>query len=188
MGEGVVEGIEGSLGGDGEGECLVGRGLPDFDAGAVVEGAPVERDFDVAADPAGEFTAGVADRCSAHCRLLCAIRGAGNARPATGPVARMTASAITWRVVVLGDGFVFISSPSVSEPLLGPCYRLKTPRRGRLFPLSLTLRAAWAGLRVATAPRGSWSVDACGRASLAIALSGNKRRTHGVLGSEQCHP
>src|SRR3989442_13392447 len=66
MGERVVEGVEGPLAADREGQRLLGLGLPNLDARAVVVGAPVERDLDAAADPAGELMARIADCCGRH--------------------------------------------------------------------------------------------------------------------------
>src|SRR5262249_42095650 len=57
VGEGVVEGVEGCLWRDGEGDDLLGVGLPDLDAGAVVVWAPEEGDVDAAAGSAGELAA-----------------------------------------------------------------------------------------------------------------------------------
>jgi hypothetical protein len=50
MGKGMVEGVERVLARDGEVERLLGRGVEDLDACAVVVGAPVERYLDAAAD------------------------------------------------------------------------------------------------------------------------------------------
>jgi hypothetical protein len=59
MGEGVVKGVESLLAGNGEEQRFFGRGLGDFDADAVVAGAPVERHVDAPADPAGKLAARV---------------------------------------------------------------------------------------------------------------------------------
>src|SRR5919201_3317553 len=55
MGKGMVEGVEGALVRDGEVQRLLGGGVEDLHAGAVVVGAPVERDLDSAADAVGKL-------------------------------------------------------------------------------------------------------------------------------------
>jgi hypothetical protein len=56
MGERVVEGCEGVLARDAERQRLVGRSLPDLDAGAVVGLAPLEADLEAAAVAVSEFS------------------------------------------------------------------------------------------------------------------------------------
>src|SRR6478609_5534811 len=80
--EGVVEGVERVLAGDGDGDCLSGCRLVYLDAGASHVSVPVERDLEAAACAVGKFVARSGDRdgCSAHAVHLLASIGCGRAR------------------------------------------------------------------------------------------------------------